>query len=107
MKIRCQTLIRSSILMSGMLCVVSSAQAQGAEGLPPGFVEQSIWQQMYHCALFGLLGILLVTFGFKIFDKIITRIDLEEEILKGNMSAAILSAAAIIAIGIIVASAIH
>jgi uncharacterized membrane protein YjfL (UPF0719 family) len=52
------------------------------------------------------LGILLVTFGFKFFDFVITRIDLEKEIAKGNVAAAVLSGAAILGISIIMAVAI-
>jgi uncharacterized membrane protein YjfL (UPF0719 family) len=53
------------------------------------------------------MGIAMVVIGFKVFDLVITRIDLEAEILKGNLAAAILSAAAIMGISIIIAFAIH
>ena len=66
-----------------------------------------ILQSLMHCSLFGLLGILLVTFGFKLFDLILTKVDLEKEVEKGNMAAAIVSAAAILAITFIVVTAIH
>ena len=56
-------------------------------------------------ALFGVVGIVLVFIGFKVFDKAIARIDLEAEICKGNVAAAILSGAAIIAVAIIIAAA--
>jgi uncharacterized membrane protein YjfL (UPF0719 family) len=46
----------------------------------------------------------MIVAGFKVFDKIITRIDLEQEILKGNTAAAILSGAVIIALAIIIAA---
>ena len=57
--------------------------------------------------MFGLLGIVLVAIGFKIFDLILTKIDIEQEIAKGNLAASILGAAAIIAIAAIVIAAIH
>ena len=66
-----------------------------------------LWQPLIACALFGTLGIVLVTLGFKVFDLILTKVDLEEEVAKGNIAAAILSAAVILAITIIVAIAIH
>lgn len=57
--------------------------------------------------MFGLLGILLVAIGFKIFDMILTKIDIEQEVAKGNIAASILGSAAIIAIAAIVIAAIH
>ncbi len=62
-------------------------------------------QALLYCAVFGALGIVLVLIGFKIFDKAVARIDIEHEISKGNVAAAILSGAVIIAIAIIVAAA--
>ena len=60
---------------------------------------------MLYTALFGVVGIALVFAGFKLFDKAITKIDLEAEVSKGNVAAAVLSGAAIIAIAIIIAAA--
>ena len=48
---------------------------------------------------------ILVFVGFKLFDKAITKINLEAEIAKGNVAAAVLSGAAIIALAIIIAAA--
>jgi putative membrane protein len=67
----------------------------------------SLFTALWQCAAFGVLGILLVTIGFKLFDAVITKSDLEREVAKGNVAAAILSGAAILAIGIIVAAALH
>jgi uncharacterized membrane protein YjfL (UPF0719 family) len=58
-----------------------------------------------YTALFGLIGAIMVVIGFKAFDKIITRIDLENEILKGNVAAGILAGAVIIGLAIIIAAA--
>jgi len=66
-----------------------------------------IWQSLLNCALYGLLGIALVVVGFKVFDLILTKVDLEQEVAKGNIAAAILASAAIIGTTIIVAVAIH
>lgn len=66
---------------------------------------KNLSEALLYTALFGLVGIVLVFVGFKIFDKAITRIDLEAEILKGNSAAAILGGAAIIAVAIIIAAA--
>jgi putative membrane protein len=66
---------------------------------------KNLGEALLYCALFGVLGIVLVFVGFKIFDKAIAKIDLEAEICKGNVAAAVLSGAVIIAIAIIIAAA--
>jgi putative membrane protein len=64
-------------------------------------------QALLNCALFGVLGIVLVTIGFKVFDMVLTKIDIEQEVAKGNVAAAILGSVAIIAITAIVLMALH
>jgi FtsH-binding integral membrane protein len=56
--------------------------------------------------IYALIGALALFVCFKAFDKAITKIDLEEEIKKGNVAAAIFSAAIVIGIALIVAAAI-
>ena len=66
---------------------------------------KNLGEALLYTAVFGIVGIILVFVGFKIFDKAITKIDLEAEVAKGNVAAAILSGAAIIALAIIIAAA--
>ena len=66
---------------------------------------KNLGEALLFTALFGVVGIVLVFIGFKVFDKAITKIDLEAEISKGNVAAAVLSGAAIVAIAIIIAAA--
>ena len=66
---------------------------------------KSLGEALLYCAVFGVVGIALVFIGFKVFDKAIAKIDLEAEICKGNVAAAVLGGAAIIAIAIIIAAA--
>lgn len=54
-------------------------------------------------AAFGLLGILLLVFGFKMFEWITPKLDIEKQLQEGNMAVGIAVAALLIAIGIIVA----
>jgi uncharacterized membrane protein YjfL (UPF0719 family) len=57
-------------------------------------------------AAFGLVGIVLAVFGFKLFAWL-TPGDLQDEIFKkGNIAAAILAAAVIIGICIVIAAAV-
>ena len=79
--------------------------------LTPMLAQASEWhaknlgEALLYTAVFGVVGIILVFIGFKIFDKAITKIDLEGEVAKGNVAAAVLSGAAIIALAIIIAAA--
>ena len=57
-------------------------------------------------SIYALVGTLLLIVCFKIFDKVLTRIDLEGEVLKGNVAVGILSAAVLLAIAHIIAAAI-
>lgn len=94
------------ILLAAILFTAFTFQSMGADGgMNSDF--RVLGRTLLDCSLFGILGILLVTLGFKLFDLIITKIDLQNEVAKGNVAAAILGGAAIIAMGIIVASSIH
>ena len=66
---------------------------------------KNLSEALLYTAVFGIVGTVLVFVGFKIFDKAITKIDLEAEVAKGNVAAAVLSASVIIALAIIIAAA--
>jgi len=100
-------IFRGACFVAVLTVALSVFGAPLDQQLPPADGTHSVWRLLLHCALFGGLGIILVIVGFKVFDWVITKIDLEDEINKGNVAAAILSAAAIIAISFIVAAAIH
>jgi len=84
-----------------LLATTGVAMAEPVEG----WHAKTLGDALVNVVLFGVLGIVLVILGFKIFDKIITRIDLEDEIRKGNVAAAILSGAVIIGLSLIIAAA--
>lgn len=48
-----------------------------------------MWISLGISALYGTLGILLCSFGYKLFDLIETKVDFAEEIRKGNMAVAV------------------
>jgi uncharacterized membrane protein YjfL (UPF0719 family) len=57
--------------------------------------------------VFGIVGIILATVGFKVFDWLI-KADIEKEIFEHkNMAAALLSGAFILGISLIIAMTIH
>jgi putative membrane protein len=67
---------------------------------------KSMWEAAIASGVFGLIGILLVILGFKLFDWL-TPGKLQDEIVhKSNIAAAILAGAFIIGICIVIAAAV-
>jgi len=57
-------------------------------------------------AIFGTVGILLMALGFKVFDWITPKIDVEKELAeKHNLAVAIVMAAVILGVAIVVVAA--
>jgi putative membrane protein len=74
---------------------------------PPKNIEMVLCWLLYTAA-FGLLGIGLVVLGFKIFDWLTPKLDIQHELgEKHNVAVAVLCAAIILGISIIVAAAVH
>jgi len=75
------------------------------------FAEESPWfaigTSLAAAGLFGVLGILLLAFGFKVFDWITPKLDVEKELAEKNMAVAIVVGAVLIAIGLIVHASVH
>lgn len=66
---------------------------------------QTLGHAMLNCVAFAALGFALMLIGFKIFDRVITHIDIEKEIAKGNVAAAVLAGAVIISLSLIIVAA--
>jgi putative membrane protein len=75
------------------------------------FADEPNWQQfgqnVLAAGVFGILGIVLLVFGFKVFDWIWPKIDVEKELQEKNMAVAVVIAAVLIAIGLIVHASVH
>lgn len=56
--------------------------------------------------IFGFIGIILLIVGYLVFDKVLTKLDFDEELKKGNKAVAIVIAGFMIAIGMIIASVV-
>jgi uncharacterized membrane protein YjfL (UPF0719 family) len=93
--------MKKTILTLAPLVVATSAFAQPFES----WHAKNVGEALGYSALFALVGAILVVIGFKAFDKVITRIDLESEVKKGNIAAGILAGAVIVAMAIIIAAA--
>jgi len=70
--------------------------------LPASFIGDNI-----AVFAFGIVAIVVLAIGYKVFDKMTPKAQFEEEITKGNTAMAILVAGILIAIAIIVASIGH
>jgi len=57
-------------------------------------------------AAFGLLGVLLLVAGFKVFEWITPKLKIEEELAKGNVAVGIVAGAAALGISLIIVRAI-
>lgn len=56
--------------------------------------------------VYSLVGAAVLALGYRLFDKIISKVNLEDEVGRGNIAAAVLSAGVIVALAIVVAAAI-
>ena len=57
-------------------------------------------------AAFGLLGIALLAFGFKVFEWITPKLNVEEELSKGNVAVGIVVGAVALGLSLIILRAI-
>ena len=91
-------------LVLGRMGGFGAMVAQSAFPWPPN----TVWQAMLYVILFGIIGILLTVFGFKVFDWVLPKVDVEVELAeKQNLAVAIVVAAVILGVsGIIIAAMI-
>ncbi len=90
--------------LSGILWAVDESASSGA--LPTGFWEHE-WAGFVSALIFGLLSIALAVLGFKVFDWITPRIDIQHELgEKHNVAVAIVVAAVVLGICHIIAVAV-
>ena len=71
-----------------------------------GWTTNSFEMALLAAAAFGLLGIVMLVVGFKIFEWLTPSLKVEEELTKGNTAVGITVAALLIAISLIVIRAI-
>jgi putative membrane protein len=68
--------------------------------------DANVWNGLMVAALFGLLGIVLLILGFKLFDWLMPKVDVEKELCAHNMAVAVVMAAAILGISAVLVAAI-
>src|SRR4051794_29126186 len=80
-----------------------------AEGTRPMFPlhPDSLWMGLLYVLIYGVMGILLTVFGFKVFDWVMTKVDVERELTENkNIAVAIVMAAVILGISLVIVAAI-
>ena len=71
-----------------------------------GWTTDTFGMSLAAAAAFGLLGIVLLIIGFKVFEWITPKLKVEEELMKGNVAVGIAVGALLFAISLIVVRAI-
>jgi putative membrane protein len=70
------------------------------------WTTDSFGMSLMAAAVFGLLGIALLALGFKVFEWITPKLNVEEELTKGNIAVGIMVGAMLLAISLIIVRAI-
>jgi putative membrane protein len=91
--------------MRKLLPILTLASITTSQAQEVGWHAKSLGDALLNTALFGVVGVVMLLVGFKIFDKAVTHLDLEKEIQKGNLAAAIVGAAVLIALALILSTA--
>lgn len=74
-----------------------------AERISWGEFLDAFGQLFVEALAFGLLGIALLALGFKVFERVTPKLDVEEQLRQGNIAVGVTVGAVLLAIGIIVA----
>lgn len=73
-----------------------------------GSLPDTFWPGFVGSIVFGFLGLILAVLGFKVFDWITPRIDIQRELAeKQNVAVAIVCAAIILGVSYVVATVVH
>lgn len=64
-----------------------------------------IWNAVPGMVLYSVVGMFLLFGLFKVFDFLLTKIDIVEELKKGNVAVGLFAAAFVLSIGLIIAAA--
>lgn len=91
---------KTLISLAALLGFIPAALAQDA----PTARSHELGHALLYLVIFAAVGVITLIAGFKLFDKAITRIDIEQELLKGNTAVGILAGAVIIGLSIIIAA---
>lgn len=64
-------------------------------------LSEHFWNGLVATSVFGLLALFLMMLAYKVFDWITPRLDVQEQLNKGNIAVAIVVAGFMVAIGFV------
>jgi len=70
-------------------------------------LPENFWVGACGSLLFGIVGIALFLLGYFAFDKLTPKLEVEEELAKGNMAVGIVVGALLVSIAIVISSVLH
>ena len=70
-------------------------------------LPENFWVGVSGSVVFGLLGILFLLFGFKLFDWILPKVDFQESMKSNPLAAAIVVGSFFLALAHIISSVVH
>jgi putative membrane protein len=70
-------------------------------------LPENFWVGACGSLLFGVVGIVLFLLGYFAFDKLTPKLEVEEELAKGNMAVGIVVGALLVSIAIVISSVLH
>jgi len=70
-------------------------------------LPENFWVGVLGSTVFGIMGILFLLFGFKLFDWILPKVDFQEAMKANPMAAAIVVASFFLSLSHIIASVVH
>jgi putative membrane protein len=70
-------------------------------------LPENFWVGACGSLLFGVVGIALFLLGYFAFDKLTPKLEVEEELAKGNMAVGIVVGALLVSIAIVISSVLH
>lgn len=70
-------------------------------------LPENFWVGACGSLLFGIVGIVLFLLGYFAFDKLTPKLEVEEELAKGNMAVGIVVGALLVSIAIVISSVLH
>lgn len=73
----------------------------------PSAAQPEFWNGVVASVVFGILGIVLLLASFFLFELLTRKLDVEEELKKGNVAVAVVVGALLLAVAYIVGQVVH
>lgn len=70
-------------------------------------LSETFWPSVISSAIFGLIGIVLLILGYKVFDWLTPSLHFQEELKKGNVAVAIVVSVLLAAIAYVAGSVVR